>query len=606
MKLGICFRSDMGDSVAVVRRVLEAQTLRPHQTPHIFDLAQGSVGYLATSERFSSVPLFRQGANGNLLLISGVPVSMNDPIESVLSDLVDGGFREAKDHFSRLDGIFAAVLWDALNQRLVIATDFLGLQPMYIVRSKDVLVLSSELKGIAASGLHKVEMDPIGWASFISFGHSLGGFTSLKGVQRVPSGTVIVFDAASGSLEKHTYAPWPKASTPKAIVDTDALVQCLRREVTAYTNHNQPGVVLLSGGFDSRLLLALLRSLDIRPSALVVSHRSERLDADGRFASRIADRFDVKCEYRTPEPSFFSTNAFLDYLVSNDVATPSLNLFIPQVSSFIRSEMEAVWEGVSPGYTLAFPRIPSFDVRTYIQHRCQPRESPIWRAASRLFANRTFEHMYERFRAALEEEVSRCDSGDVGLLQFEARNQMRNRMAHNPVNIYSNDVLCFTPGISREFWSLAASIPYSAKRDFRLYLEIFRKHFPRALEVPFCSMGKLYSAGANPGADYYLRHFSAPPGAHTLATMLKRLGLDSWNNSKLIDRVVASVSPDHPDLCDDFVRAVQRNAAARNQMIKNARVLLFYWQVWRWVMEGTLHTSNSRAHEQPALDHAIL
>ena len=70
---------------------------------------------------------------------------------------------------------------------------------------------------------------------------------------------------------------------------------------------------------------------------------------------------------------------------------------------------------------------------------------------------------------------------------------MRNRMGHNPLKVYANDVLCFTPGLTREFWTTAAAIPYSEKWDFNLYFRLFREQFPEALRTPFCSAGRLWS-----------------------------------------------------------------------------------------------------------------
>ena len=102
------------------------------------------------------------------------------------------------------------------------------------------------------------------------------------------------------------------------------------------------------------------------------------------------------------------------------------------------------------------------------------------------------------FERELAAEVKACPPGDAGLLAFEVRNQMRNRMGHNPLKVYTNEVACFTPGVSRDFWTLAAGIPYSRKWNFRLYFEIFRNHFPEALSTPFCSMGESPRTGRRP------------------------------------------------------------------------------------------------------------
>jgi hypothetical protein len=59
--------------------------------------------------------------------------------------------------------------------------------------------------------------------------------------------------------------------------------------------------------------------------------------------------------------------------------------------------------------------------------------------------------------------------------------------------------------------------------------------------------------------------------------------------SQVLARTLARVEPDHPDLTRDAVRALTRQAAASDPVARAARELLFYWQMWRWVMDGSVH-----------------
>ena len=598
MKLAVCFGQNADGTGRAVERMLIAQSLRKGHRAELFKLQHGAIGRVACAEQHSRVPLFRRAANGNLLLLSGVPIHLNAPLDHFLEMLSSGDYRAAVLGLPILEGAFAAIFWDEQNRKLVVVTDFLGLQPLYIARRNGSFFLSTELKGITAALAMPVEMDPAGWGGFISFGHFLGNTTSVAGVRRVQPACVLVFDPVGGSLEERVYPHPMVTETSAQKPDTAALVELLRREIEAYAVHWQPGTVLLSGGFDSRLILSLLKGLNMLPEALNVSHGSERLDADRRYARDIATRFSVNCQFQIPSPGFFSSDVFLDYMVMNDVATPSLQLFIAQVSAHVLPEMGAVWEGVGPGFALAFPHIPSPDLPVYLKHRCQASGSPAWQAAGKLFARHR--DIHDAFQETLAAAVAACPNGDCGLLQFEARHQMRNRMAHNPLKVYANDVLCFTPGIGKEFWSLAASIPYREKWGFKLYREIFRRHFPEAMKTPFCSMGQLYRGGRLPDASYYAAQFFPPPGARLVANALKRLGWDRSRHAAVVERVISRVDPDHPDLCHDLVAAIKRRQVPHDQVTNHARLLLFYWQVWRWVMEGALSISRKDVLEEVA------
>lgn len=523
-------------------------------------------------------------------MISGLPISTAAPIERCLREILSCDRPE--ERLAELDGAFAALFWDGRRRRLIVVTDFLGLQPLYIGRTADRLLLASEMKGIAAA-LPCIEMDAAGWGAFAGMGHFLGESTSIDGVRRAPAASIIAWDDEGRVVDERRYWRFPGDGPLR--VDTRAIVDALRQEIRAYARYHEPGTVLLSGGFDSRLLLMLLRSMGYAPNALAISHPDERFDADGRFALEVAQAVGVPCRLEQPPTDFYSSDAYIRYLALNEVANPSLGLFIARVAGFLRPELGAVWEGVSPGYALAFPRIPKPDLSMYVRCRRQPAKSPSFEALRLLF--RSGGEMCEAFERQLTEEVAASPPGDSGLLQFEARHQMRNRMGHNPLKVYSNDVLCFTPGATREFWSIAAAIPYANKWNFALYFQIFREHFPEALRIPFCSSGRLWSYTRPSSWHYYAAQLFPPPGAQFAGHLLR------WFRGAALPsvarRALEQIDPEHPDLNFASVVRLQQNGP-RSAAERSAATLLFYWKAWRDVMEGRLRCSDMELDEAAA------
>jgi hypothetical protein len=570
--------------------MLAAQRARSAQSPTVHTMERGAIGWRCRPEE-TRHDFLRQAEDGSVLAVAGLPISMAATTERLL----DGIFEAARpeDRLTQLDGAFAAVLWDARRQRLIVVTDFLGAQPIYLARDGGRLLIASEIKGVAAA-MSKVDMDPEGWGAFVSMGHFLGNTTSAAGIRRVPAASVLVFDAAGRKLEERQYWSWPEVS--RAIPDTGAIAEVLGREVHEYARYHAPGTVLLSGGFDSRLLLCLLRRAGHAPAALSVAHPGERLDADSRYARAAAAALGVDCRVEPPAADFYSSDAYLRYLSDNEVANPSLGLFIARVAGYLRSDMGAVWEGVSPGYALAFPRIPQPTLDCYLRHRCQPPDSPIHSAARLVF--RCGGEMRIAFDRRLAEEAASCPRTDAGLLEFEARHQMRNRMGHNPLKVYSNDVLCFTPGLTREFWTMGAAVPYSDKWDFDLYFRLFREQFPEALRTPFCSAGRLWSDGLRLDPLYHAARLFPPPGAQAAARLWKR-----WRGGASLPaiaaRTVTRIDPAHPDLNRDVVARLQREGP-RGAAGHHAQALLFYWQMWRDVMEGRARATVSVVEEAAA------
>ena len=93
-------------------------------------------------------------------------------------------------------------------------------------------------------------------------------------------------------------------------------------------------------------------------------------------------------------------------------------------------------------------------------------------------------------------------------------------------------------------------------------------------------------------AEYYVTLArSGLMGVPYVGGALRRLGFRPRLvrlGSSILPRALDRVDPDHPDFNADGVRALRRDEAARDPVRSVARELLFYWQVWRWTMDGSL------------------
>lgn len=590
MKIAACFRADGQECASVVSRMVRVQTHFPEQQHRTFDVQGGSIACITAGERSSAVPLLRTGERGNLLVITGVPISHGRPVEEVLAPLVNQDYQQAIKAISGLEGNSAAVFWDQAHKKLAVVSDFQGMQPLYIHHRPGLLMLASELKAIGASGLVEVKLDPAGWGQFISLGYLLGDYTALAEVRRAPAASVMVYDPADDTIETSTYWHWPTGDliTKMDAVDTGEILEALRMDIRGYSEHHRGGAVLLSGGFDSRLILALLASEGLPVSALICRHEDERGDADGRLAVRIAETLGVKYNVVSPPLDFYSTDAYLDYTVMNDVATPSLFLFIAQVWPHVTPELQAVWDGL----LLAVPALkylrpfPSGFAEVRGRYE-QPAKSPRWKAAQSIFAPDLFQNLHQGFLDSFDLEVQKYPDDRYGYGQFLVSGGMRSRIAPNPLKVYANRVLPFTPGASRAFRETTAKISLELKAKGHLYFEIYRRHFPKLMQVPICSGGlPLFNCNRLTDPETY-RELVRRIVGQRISGRLRDRSLDS-RGSGLLDRVVAAAGEDHPDLNGAFVRDVKHGKGASKQILQDARHLLFYWQVWRWVMEGKL------------------
>jgi hypothetical protein len=131
LKLAIYFNRDGIGCREVVEKMCQAQSLCSSHSYEVLDINNGAMGYVRTSDQFSSIPHFHQGPQGNILAVSGVPLDMHGSLKQTLLSIVSQDYQRAAKSLSALDGAFAGAFWDNVHHKLVIVTDFLGSQPLY-------------------------------------------------------------------------------------------------------------------------------------------------------------------------------------------------------------------------------------------------------------------------------------------------------------------------------------------------------------------------------------------------------------------------------------------------------------------------------------------
>ncbi|MFI7694640.1 N-acetylglutaminylglutamine amidotransferase [Nonomuraea sp. NPDC049655] len=162
-------------------------------------------------------------------------------------------------------GMFAFAIHERDSGRLVLGRDRLGIKPMYVSRDARRLRFASTLPALAAGGGLDTGIDRVALHHYMTF-HSLvpGERTILAGVRKLPAATVRVVEA-DGTSTDHRYwdPPYTRSAMPEHAglseqewrrATLDALRTAVRRRMVA----DVPVGVLLSGGLDSSLIVALL------------------------------------------------------------------------------------------------------------------------------------------------------------------------------------------------------------------------------------------------------------------------------------------------------------------------------------------------------------
>jgi asparagine synthase (glutamine-hydrolysing) len=176
------------------------------------------------------------------------------------TEVIVHGYKQwGDDVLNRLNGMFGLVIWDARHRRLVLARDPFGIKLVYYRIDGDSLYFGSELRAIRETMLDGAEVDPIALNLFLRYRYTPSPYTILKGVRKLAPGTKLTVHGGSCQLSRWYNvkpAPFTPAKSPgEAREELLALYkQAVRRQLIS----DVPVGLLLSGGLDSGLLLALM------------------------------------------------------------------------------------------------------------------------------------------------------------------------------------------------------------------------------------------------------------------------------------------------------------------------------------------------------------
>jgi asparagine synthase (glutamine-hydrolysing) len=178
--------------------------------------------------------------------------------------LLKGWAQWGEGMLDRLAGMFAFCLVEERTGRVVLARDRLGIKPLYLADMPGGgLRAASTLPALVWAGGVDTRVDPVALHHYLSW-HSIvpAPRTILRGVRKLAPATVMVVEPDGRRRERRWWDPpftrdperagWTEHDWAEAV--GDALRTAVRRRMVA----DVPVGILLSGGLDSSLIVALL------------------------------------------------------------------------------------------------------------------------------------------------------------------------------------------------------------------------------------------------------------------------------------------------------------------------------------------------------------
>ena len=224
---------------------------------------------------------------------------------------------------NRFEGMFAFAIWDDDTQQLLMARDRMGIKPLYYASVKGGMRFASNTQALLTADDIDTSIDPIGLHHQLTL-HAVipAPYTILKGIRKLEPGHWMIVDPDGQIYKKRFWyleAKRPDSQTDKtapqneqAWIDAihDSLKEAVNKRLTAA---DVPVGVLLSGGLDSSLIVALLHEAgvkNIKTFSIGFEDAPEEKGSEFEFSDQVVERF--KTDHKK-------------YLISNQDVLPRLH-----------------------------------------------------------------------------------------------------------------------------------------------------------------------------------------------------------------------------------------------------------------------------------------
>ena len=237
------------------------------------------------------------------------------------------GYKQWGDEvFDHLNGMFGVAIWDERKRRLLIARDPFGIKPIYYKIENGSVWFGSEIRTILAVSKDSPEPDPTALNLFLRYRFTPSPYTVFKGVSKLAAGTMLVFEKGKFSLRRW-YNQNPQPFSPVKTDDQarDELLDIYKRAVKRHLLSDVPVGLLLSGGVDSALLLALMNLSGNSWRTFTVGYGSVFADDELADAAQTAAEFgSMHTEVLLDRQVFEETLSRVVEFMEEPVATPSV------------------------------------------------------------------------------------------------------------------------------------------------------------------------------------------------------------------------------------------------------------------------------------------
>jgi len=447
-------------------------------------------------------------------------------------------YEEMGERFvEKLNGFFTILVLDLNEQRLLITNDRYGLRPLYYAKVEDKIYFAPEVKAILQDrGFNKtINNDAV--AEFFTFGHLLGNKTFFKEINVFPPASIFTYQNGEFEIKKYWDYKFEEDTNYLENYYADELVKLFKQAVERRMKGDYRFGVLLSGGLDSRSILA---AIDKKHYPIhTITFRFPNMDNSYKIAKKVSEKRGAIHKQLELKKDFLSSYAEKGVYLTDGMININ-NFHIISILDEIRGYTDITFNGVG-GETL----LGGVDLKKNIMRSENDREigKILYRQYSLMdekmkqdffskqYYNKTKGAAFRSFEEELKKSNDKLPGNRCNYFVFKNREKRYLGMVFNYPRSKFEDR---APFYDNDLINFILKIPPKLRSNHRVYIKFFKRLAPDLAKIPRNNTGIR--------AD-------APPFLRLIRMRRLRKHLRNITGGL----ICKSIKTDHPDL-DEWIR----------------------------------------------------
>jgi asparagine synthase (glutamine-hydrolysing) len=245
------------------------------------------------------------------------------------TEVIVHGYKQwGQEVLNHLNGMFGLAIWDVRRRRLTVARDPFGIKGIYYKAGPGTVSFGSEIRVLAESAGTLGGIDPVGLNLFLRYRFTPAPYTIHRNVRKLAAGTMLTVENGQLAVTRwYRKAAQPFSPPKKASESEEELAELYRQAMKRHLLSDVPLGLLLSGGMDSGLLLALMNLYGEEWPTFTVGYGNSFADDELVDAEKTAFYFSarhsaVRLEQRTFEEALPKIVSFLEEPIASSSIVP--------------------------------------------------------------------------------------------------------------------------------------------------------------------------------------------------------------------------------------------------------------------------------------------